>query len=176
MRTLRRVVAGLTTVLVSGALAGGCADASHSPTGPATVAGPRFQAGGAETVTTTERVPVIFFAPTCEGGVVELTGEFHILSHVTISPSGNVHAKFHINPSNLTGEIAGVTYHGTGETQEEFNSNGPLPITDTFVNNFRIIAQGSADNYLVHNTFHITINANGTVTSVVDNSQFDCQG
>ena len=44
----------------------------------------------------------------------------------------------------------------------------------TAVNNFRIIGQGPDNNYQVHQNVHFTINANGTVTSEVDNSSVDC--
>jgi hypothetical protein len=43
------------------------------------------------------------------------------------------------------------------------------------VNNFRIIGQGPGNNYLVHEVFHVTINANGEVTAYVDNFSIECK-
>jgi hypothetical protein len=45
----------------------------------------------------------------------------------------------------------------------------------TFINNFRLIGQGPDNNLQVHQTIHTTINANGTVTSVVNNTSVECQ-
>ena len=47
--------------------------------------------------------------------------------------------------------------------------------TLTFVNNFRIIGQGSGNNFLVHETLHITVNADGTITVFHDNFSIDCR-
>jgi hypothetical protein len=115
-------------------------------------------------------------APTCQGVSVRVTGYFIVLSHVTRDHAGGVHVKTHVSPANLTGQIAGVTYHATGVTQQAFNASGPLPVTRTFINNVHIIAVGSTNNYLLHSTVHITINANGTVTSVINNIKLVCQG
>jgi hypothetical protein len=41
--------------------------------------------------------------------------------------------------------------------------------------NFRIIGQGSGNNFLIHENFHVTINPNGTVTAFVDNFSVDCR-
>jgi hypothetical protein len=141
------------------------------PTGPADT--PLYRA---QSFSAVQRIPVELMAPTCQGVSVRLTGYFIVLSHVTLDPAGGVHVKTHVNPANLTGEIAGVTYRGTGVTQRVFNENGPLPVTHTFINNVQIIAQGSTNNLLLHSTVHITINANGTVTSVVNNNRFVCRG
>src|SRR5437870_11727085 len=46
---------------------------------------------------------------------------------------------------------------------------------ETFVNNFRIIGQARGNNFLIHENFHITINANGRVTAFVDNFSVDCR-
>jgi hypothetical protein len=45
----------------------------------------------------------------------------------------------------------------------------------TFVNNFRIIGQGPGNNFLVHETMHITLNAAGFLTVFHDNITVDCK-
>ena len=44
-----------------------------------------------------------------------------------------------------------------------------------YVNNFRIIGQGTGNNFLVHEIVHLTINANGTATNYVDNFSIECK-
>jgi hypothetical protein len=48
-------------------------------------------------------------------------------------------------------------------------------VEETFVNNFRIIGQGPGNNFLVHEVFHITFNANGSITAFVDKFSVDCR-
>jgi hypothetical protein len=45
----------------------------------------------------------------------------------------------------------------------------------TYVNNFRIIGQGPGNNFLVHETMHITLNAAGILTVSHDNINVDCK-
>jgi hypothetical protein len=139
-------------------------------------------ANSATTETVNQQVPfnAFVFVPCAAGGAGELihiSGTLHVLTHTTVSNSGNIHVKLHFQPQGVSGEglTTGASYRATGVTQEEFNMNGPLPITDTFVNNFRMIGQGPNNNFMVHQNFHVTINANGELTSFVDNVRVTCQ-
>ena len=70
-------------------------------------------------------------------------------------------------PTTATGD----RYQATGVTQEQMGGsfvNGQF--SDTFVNNFRIVGHGPGNDFLVRETFHVTVNANGVVT--VDAGQF----
>jgi hypothetical protein len=58
-------------------------------------------------------------------------------------------------------------------TQSHFNLKAGQQETD--INNFRIIGQGPGNNFLVHDNFHISVNANGVVTSFHDNFGVDCK-
>ena len=62
--------------------------------------------------------------------------------------------------------------NANGVTQEH-TAIGPA-LNDTFINNFRIVGQGPDNNLEVHENIHITINANGEVTSTVDNESIEC--
>ena len=65
---------------------------------------------------------------------------------------------------------------GTSTNQDHFKSsfkNGQF--NQTFVNNFRIIGQGPDNNFLVHQTVHQTVNANGDVTSTIVNTSVECR-
>ena len=133
-------------------------------------------------VTTNESVPFaqVAFVPCANGGAGELVlieGNLHILTTFTIN-GNNVSGKVHFQPQGAkgTGLTTGDTYNATGVTQENFKQslqNGQF--TDTFINNFKIIGQGPDNNLLIHQTVHITINANGEVTSQVDNTTVECR-
>lgn len=134
----------------------------------------------ATTVTTNEQVPITVFAfvPCANDGAGELvllTGTLHVLTHVTIDDQGGLHVKQHFQPQGLSGVglTTGDTYRGTGVTQTEFNATAATE--QTSINNFRIIGQGPDNNFLVHSTFHVTVNANGEVTTVVDNFSTECR-
>jgi hypothetical protein len=45
----------------------------------------------------------------------------------------------------------------------------------TFINRFDIIGQGTGNNFTVHETAHITFNADGTVTVNFDNFSVECK-
>jgi len=131
-------------------------------------------------VTTNVKVPVDIpvFIPCAVGGTGELVvlqGNLHVLLRFTMSASGTVHAAVHFQPQGISGvgQVTGDKYQGTGVTQDEFNAT--VGEEETLINNFRIIGQGNGNNFLVHQTFHITINANGTVTAFVNMLSVDCR-
>jgi len=125
-------------------------------------------------------INISVFIPCAAGGageVVDLNGPLHTLFSFTIN-SNNVSGYFHFQPQGITGtgETTGLQYQATGLTEQSFKSslqNGQANLT--FVNNFRIIGQGPGNNYLVHETMHITINADGTLTVSFDNLTVDCK-
>jgi hypothetical protein len=125
-------------------------------------------------------IDLTVFVPCAAGGageIVNLTGPLHTVVTFTIN-GNNVSGYVHYQPQGIvgTGETTGAKYQATGITQESFKGsiqNGQF--NDTFVNNFKIIGQGPSNNFLVHETFHITINANGTLTVFHDNLSIDCR-
>ena len=129
------------------------------------------------TVSTSFPIQLTVFVPCANGGAGEdvlLSGNLHSLFHITINDN-SLHVKVHDQPQGIsgTGLVTGDKYQATGVTQEEFNTS--FGLTNTFINNFRIIGQGSGNNFLVHENFHITVNANGTVTALHDNFRIDCK-
>lgn len=123
-------------------------------------------------------VPVdLFVSIPCAGENVTLTGNLHILTHLTTNGNSFV-SKSHFQPQGVSGvgDVSGDKYQATGVTQDIIRgsfANGSF--TYTAVNNFRIIGQGTGNNYLVHQLYHITITPNGIVSAVVDNTSIDCQ-
>ena len=112
----------------------------------------------------------------CNGDTVELTGSLHILISFTIN-ANQVSGKDHFQPQGVSGTdlTTGAKYQGTGVTQDQFSiSLIKSRAQVSSVNNFKIIGQGSAPSYLVHENAHLTVNANGTVTANVDNLSISC--
>lgn len=109
------------------------------------------------------------------GEVVFLTGNLHALLRFTVDQAGGIHAASHFQPQGISGsgQTTGEKYQATGVTQEEFNAK--VGVEETFVNNFRIVGQGPRNNFLIHETFHITFNANGVPTAYVDRFSVDCR-
>jgi hypothetical protein len=138
----------------------------------------------AVTETTSLSIPLdqVAFVPCANGGAgefVQLSGELHVLFHVSISDSGQLTIKEHFQPQGATGVglTTGDTYQATGVTQgiTTVDTVDGFPFETTFVNNFRIIGHGLDNNLLVHTTFHVTVNANGEVTAEVVNTSVECR-
>src|SRR5882672_6362567 len=125
-------------------------------------------------------VNLTVFVPCAAGGageVVDLSGPLHTLISFTIN-GNNVSGFFHFQPQGIsgTGETTGAKYQATGVTQESFKNslqNGQANFT--YVNNFRIIGQGPGNNFLVHETMHFTVNADGSLTVFHDNFSIECK-
>ena len=109
------------------------------------------------------------------GEYIRFTGNMHVLFFETYSKSGNAVYKSQVNPQGLTGigEVTGIRYQGTGMSQ------GISTVKDvndvyTSINNMNFIAPGSDDNFVLHSTFHVTVNANGELTGWADNFVLEC--
>ena len=111
------------------------------------------------------------------GEVVTLTGDLHIVTSFAFK-GDVVRGRFHFQPQGISGygSVTGDKYQATGVDQGHFKAtlkNGESVISS--VNNFRIIGQGSGNNFLVHENLHMTINANGDITTVVEHAGADCK-
>ena len=132
-------------------------------------------------ITTNDFIPFaqLTLVPCANGGAGELVlveGTLHIQQHITIN-NNRASIKIHFQPQGAKGVglTTGDVYNATGVTQE----HDSIALTGgasefTFVNNFRLIGPGPDNNLQVHQTVHVTINANGTVTTVVDNTSVEC--
>lgn len=130
------------------------------------------------TANTTFPIDIVVFVPCANGGAgedVHLMGMLHDVFHVTFTSSGTFRVSVSDNPQGVSGVglTTGAKYQGTGITQTNFG--GRFGFEETFVNNFRIVGQGPGNNFLVHENFHITVNANGSVISIHDNFSVQCK-
>jgi hypothetical protein len=174
--------------LVAGSAAA-CADA---PTGTATNAAPLADVASATVNSgsgafTGDRVniniPSVFAVQDrCAGGrfgeIIVFEGNQHLVFSEMSTANGHLNMKIHWNADDVTGigQYTGLTYRATGVTQTHTVSNAPLPYTETMINNYHVIGQGTATNGDLHETVHITVNANGEVTAYVTDYNFDCKG
>lgn len=131
------------------------------------------QSNASTTFLSNDKVPIelLAFIPCANGGTgeyVQLSGCIHVVISMTIN-GNNLRGKVHYQPQGIkgVGEVTGDKYQGTGVTQEEFKGSFVKGYEITSVNNFRIIGQGSGNNFLVHTVFHITVNANGQITVIL---------
>ena len=132
----------------------------------------------ASATATTEKIPFdIVLAPeeAC-GEAIHLSGTLLAQFSFTETSGGNVETGFHFNPQGITGVglTSGATYHATGVTRGTTTIKAKGGISDTFVNSFKIIGEGSAPNFLETDVIHLTVNANGVVTASVEKSMIRC--
>ena len=142
---------------------------------------PRAASSQATSTTTNQFVPFALsvFVPCANDGLgetVQVSGTLHIQNHVTINQK-HITLKTLFQPQGATGlgVITGDVYRGTGVTQfldTIPNVNGAT--TFTFINNFRFIGPGPDNNLQIHQNVQSTINANGEITSVVNNTSIVC--
>jgi hypothetical protein len=121
-------------------------------------------------------VAITVFIPCANNGAgetVTLTGNLHIEFSLTFDNAGGGHIHILFNPQGIsgTGSVTGIKYQGTGMTEEEENFKTGFEFT--FNNRFDIIGQAGTS-YHVHETAHITVNANGTLTVFFDNFSVTC--
>jgi len=105
-----------------------------------------------------------------------LNGPLHILSALTCDRAGGFHLVAHFQPQGIRGlgQTTGVRYRATGITEFQTSAKA-VPFETSFVNNFKIIGQGPGNNLLIHENFHVTVNANGELTALIENSSFECR-
>lgn len=173
--------------LVLAAVAAGCT--GQSPTHPTALAQPTTflvapETGGPKTVdgasmlsasggTTHAVIPQDFtLDQACLGEPVHITG--HVYEVIKVQETANgLLTTVHHNPAGVTGVglLSGATYHGTGVGQGETFGDEDF----TFVLSFNMIGEGSAGNFKIHQTIHLTITANGNVTADVSDVRITCR-
>jgi hypothetical protein len=110
------------------------------------------------------------------GDTVTLNGRLHLLLTFTINKN-HVSGTDHFQPQDLHGtDTEGHAYRGVGVTRDSFAGSFPVngQFTETDVNNFYIVGTAGAPSYKVHETFHFTLNAQGTITAFQDNLRITC--
>jgi hypothetical protein len=119
----------------------------------------------ATSVTTMNTAPfsVVVFVPCAAGGVgelVDLSGTFHFLSHVTFDDGGGFHDSIHEDLQAVSGigETSGDRYQATGAMNDDTSLTDGGTFAATFINNLRIVGQEPGNNFLIQENMHITVN------------------
>ena len=110
-----------------------------------------------------------------QGELVTLSGEVHAVFIVTSDAHGGRHISTHFTNRGVSGVglTTGDKYHGTGDNR--FSSSSRAAMSEfTFVNNFHVISTGAGRNLPLHETVHVTINANGEVAASVMDISVKC--
>ena len=135
----------------------------------------------AQAFTITERVtePFETIITACNGEDVFLSGELLLIFHTTFDARGGIHDKFTLVPRHVrgVGSVTGTAYKAVGGQRSHFNADAdfaPLNFTETSM--FNLVSQGGTDNLQIRFTFHVTVNANGVETVVVDHFSAKCVG
>jgi hypothetical protein len=141
------------------------------------------QAGAAATTTMTNvKTPFSTPAQACTNGVpggevVDFSGTIHEVFQVTNDSAGGFHVRQLSNLEGVSGigETTGAKYQLTG-TPSLLEINTKAGFEETLVNNFYVVGPGPGNNFVFHETAHVTVNANGTVTAQHLSFTFDCRG
>jgi hypothetical protein len=126
-------------------------------------------------VTTRMDIPLngAVFNP-CNGETVTFSGVDHFTAKVTLDGAGGFHSDFHDNIHVTATGDQGNSYEGNQEDNAPFNGRVAMEQTAPFT--FSEISKGSAPNFEVHALFHVTVNANGTVTASINTFTSSCRG
>ena len=118
----------------------------------------------------------------CTKEEVLLEGTQNLLVHTTIDANGGAHILIRGNSAQLQGESAsGVKYVAHQTINQILNGSfsSETGTTFTVTNTLQVIRQGSAtptpDDFVLNQVTHVTLNANGEITSVVNEfNQEEC--
>ena len=122
----------------------------------------------ASVVTTINRQDVTGSTAVCNDTVLTITsGVLKIVIHQTLTPSGAYHLGIEANAQGVQAVApGGAAYQLPGGFWIEMNVT-PGATTQTEVDVFNAIGQGSAPNFTVRGVVHTTVDANGNVTASV---------
>lgn len=159
---------GILAVFAAVILAAGC----DSATGPVDALAP--PAPTADVVTNEPDAPFDFLVTTCEEDVYG-SGRLHILAAEAISPAGDTASVLHFNGQGTgLGLSSGALYRFNDAYNVSTHQNGPLPMIVEFRDALNLIGIGGTPDLHVLTTFHVTVNANGSLSVQVDDVRQRC--
>lgn len=113
----------------------------------------------------------------CAGEVVEFHLREQVVVHESVDAQGKIHFHVIVNDKGTTavGLTSGATFHQVGATRETDKVVGSLPANISYVNVLDLIGEGSVPDIRIHETFHLTINAQGVVTVERETQRITCK-
>lgn len=140
---------------------------------------PAAVARQAQTTTDNEIVPIAGTVLDCAGNPVELVGEMHILTHTTISSSGQFNMVAHLN-QQLEGTSADGTRHVMNQQLQDVftgDASDGFPLTQTFEIHSNLNNNDPGVPQLhIRAILHVTFNANGEITGTQLVIKEECEG
>jgi hypothetical protein len=113
----------------------------------------------------------------CTGEFVPYEGTEHFVLHITEDASGGFHFRGHTNVQVQGVSTSGAKYvaHATSNSHDFFSESAE---NFTFTQTVQFIRQGSEtaeDDFQVKGLEHVTVNANGEVTSSFEELEIECK-
>ncbi len=119
-------------------------------------------------------LPFSFVVSGCEEDVT-VAGDLHLLTIETISARADTVTALHANARGTgVGSQSGASYRWTDVFETTMHRSGPGRAVGGSNEALELIGQGKVPNMRVHTTFHFTVNANGTLTVLVDDARQSC--
>jgi hypothetical protein len=117
------------------------------------------------------------FVNPCTGEVVTLTsGTFQVVLHEFVDNGDGFHGIAEGNAMGVRGVgSAGNTYRAGGGFWFEFNSHEPQ-VAFTGVDVLNLASKGSADNFVVVATVHLTVTPDGELVVFFEEERAECRG
>jgi len=129
----------------------------------------------ASTVTSNSSFPADSISVSCAGDIVNITGDMHVVSHVTLNSSGGRTVDLQTNTQEVKGQgLSGASYTTNTILHDTFNEESSGTTVHTMTEEFLLIGQGQTANLIVKFTMHVTVNSNGEVTAAGDNFIIRC--
>jgi hypothetical protein len=96
----------------------------------------------------------------------------------TFLPNGGYRATLiQVGYSEGVGETTGIVYSGPNTSYQSYLEGGSGgAVTNDSGGVSLLVSQGNDPNITLHYTYHLTISANGEVTSSMDNFTLECRG
>jgi len=141
---------------------------SSSPTAPRQASRTSFDNTVAEGSMPYETATVI----ACGSAMFSVTGHGTITYRTREDNSGGLHMDVTIDETLSATDVAGISYSGSSTNKNTTNVPEP-PFETTSITSTRLHSDAPVADHMFHTTFHLTMNANGQVTSSVLNYNCD---
>jgi hypothetical protein len=144
----------------------------------ALAAGAALAQATTETIEDTTPLEFTLDQSPCAGELIHVSGQLHTVSHVTHDATGVMHAESHFNHVNVqgTGLVSGGQYRVIATQQATAHGDfEEYPIRYTLQETSNVIGQGQLPDFMLHLTYHVVINEDGTVTMEVINFRAECR-
>jgi hypothetical protein len=141
---------------------------------------PRLTLAQATVEKSRARFPFSMTLPSCpdQNELVNIEGEELFIFETVLDANGGSHSQLRIIARGRgLGLSSGKKYQFNQNSSFVTNARSSecSQLETTGVQEFRLIGQGSSDNFKMQSTFHLTMNANCELTAFVDNARIECQ-